>query len=270
MPSTGMPSAIFASICARLGNSCLHLAGALPHGVGLSSSSRLGGSSARRDRVRAASAGRRPRTARICSTSSPKNSMRSGCSVGRREDVEDAAAHRELAAPGDHVDPGVGEVDEPGGQLGEVVSAAAGRRGRSGSRSVRLSGERLERGPHAGDDDDRMLRVGLSSRARRRSAVDALADRLGARAEALVRQRLPGRELDDLGGRDDRGQRIPQRLGLARGRDDRQQRLRAAACASSRLASSGARSPSTREKSALWLAKSRACGERLGARKPGD
>ena len=32
---------------------------------------------------------------------------------GRRENVEDAAAHGELAAPADHVDPGVGQLDEP-------------------------------------------------------------------------------------------------------------------------------------------------------------
>ena len=33
---------------------------------------------------------------------------------GRREDVEDAAAHRELAALADHVDAGVGQLDQPG------------------------------------------------------------------------------------------------------------------------------------------------------------
>ena len=32
---------------------------------------------------------------------------------GRREDVEDAAAHRELAALADHVDAGVGQLDQP-------------------------------------------------------------------------------------------------------------------------------------------------------------
>ena len=32
---------------------------------------------------------------------------------GRREDVEDAAADRELAALADHVDAGVGQLDEP-------------------------------------------------------------------------------------------------------------------------------------------------------------
>ena len=32
----------------------------------------------------------------------------------RREDVEDAAAHRELAALADHVDPVVGQLDETG------------------------------------------------------------------------------------------------------------------------------------------------------------
>ena len=32
---------------------------------------------------------------------------------GRREDIENAAAHRELAALADHVDTGVGQFDEP-------------------------------------------------------------------------------------------------------------------------------------------------------------
>ena len=38
-----------------------------------------------------------------------------------------------------------------------------------------------------------------ASRRVRRSVEQALADDLGARAQPLVRQRLPGRELDDLG-----------------------------------------------------------------------
>ena len=38
---------------------------------------------------------------------------------GGREDVEDAAAHRELAAPGDHVDPAVGQFDQPRDQAVE-------------------------------------------------------------------------------------------------------------------------------------------------------
>ena len=47
----------------------------------------------------------------------------------RREDVEDAAAQRELAAARDHVDAVVGEFDEPGRDLGEIVARARRRRG---------------------------------------------------------------------------------------------------------------------------------------------
>ena len=43
---------------------------------------------------------------------------------GRREDVEDAAADGELAALLDHLDPGVGQLDEPLEQLVEVVLGA--------------------------------------------------------------------------------------------------------------------------------------------------
>ena len=39
---------------------------------------------------------------------------------GRREDVQDAAAHRELAAAADHVDAGVGQLDEPGDDVVEL------------------------------------------------------------------------------------------------------------------------------------------------------
>ena len=40
---------------------------------------------------------------------------------GRREDVDDAAAHGELAARGDHLDAGVGQLDQPLQQRLEVV-----------------------------------------------------------------------------------------------------------------------------------------------------
>ncbi len=78
MPSTGMPSAIFASICWRFGNSCCISRARWRTGA-LSSSSRLGGSSTE---VISSSSERWSATAngRIWSTSSPKNSTRTGWS----------------------------------------------------------------------------------------------------------------------------------------------------------------------------------------------
>ena len=43
---------------------------------------------------------------------------------GRRKDVDDAAAHRELAAPVHHVDAAVGEIRQPGEHTVEVVLVA--------------------------------------------------------------------------------------------------------------------------------------------------
>lgn len=78
MPSTGMPSAIFSSICEIAGNPPIS-ARARSRTSGVSSSSRLGGRS-----TRATSPGSErwsaTEKARIWSTSSPKNSMRYGCS----------------------------------------------------------------------------------------------------------------------------------------------------------------------------------------------
>ena len=54
---------------------------------------------------------------RIDSTSSPKNSTRTGLGGVGREDVEDAAAEAELAGDLDDLDPRHPPVDEPGGQL---------------------------------------------------------------------------------------------------------------------------------------------------------
>ena len=72
--------------------------------------------------------------------------------LGRREDVEDAAAHGELAALLDQVDPGVRRVREP---LDGVVQSAARRRRRSatGSRSPRPGDQRLEQRADGRDHD---------------------------------------------------------------------------------------------------------------------
>ena len=119
--------------------------------------------------------------------------------LGRREDVEDAAAHRELAALLDQFDPGV----RGGGQ----------RRRRPRPRSAlcpvpqghRLQVAealdlRLEHGADGRDDDARPGPAAGSSVARVGEPAqhgEAAADGVGARGEPLVRQRLPGRVLDD-------------------------------------------------------------------------
>ena len=75
--------------------------------------------------------------------------------LGRREDVEDAAADRELAALLDLVDALVAGLDE---QLGDVVEvdllAAVEREARRAQRGV---GNRLGERDRAGDDDRRLV-----------------------------------------------------------------------------------------------------------------
>ena len=79
--------------------------------------------------------------------------------VGRgREHVEDAAAHRELTAPRDHVDPRICEVDELQRDGREVVPAAA-RDEFDGRELGEVVGERLQRGAHRRDDDEWMPRT---------------------------------------------------------------------------------------------------------------
>ncbi len=155
-----------------------------------------------------------------------------------REDVEDAAAHRELAAARDHVDARVREVDEPDGQLGEVVPAAAGGElhGRELGEVVRHG---LEGRAHRRDDDERAHLLGghlagpLAERGvpllHAAQRVDPLAHDLRARTEPLVRQRLPGRELEDLGVRQHRVEAAAHPLGLPTGGGDDEQAPRDAA-----------------------------------------
>ena len=157
---------------------------------------------ARRQRRRAATSPGSDRwsateNARICSTSSPKNSTRNGMVGDGREDVEDAAAHRELAAARDHVDARVGEVDEPGRDAAarswpapadDELDRARRRRGRRRAAAAR-------RAP------TRSRRAGVAPVPARDAPqhVEPAPDGLGARAQPLVRQGLPRREVEDLG-----------------------------------------------------------------------
>ncbi len=120
--------------------------------------------------------------------------------LGGREDVEDAAAHRELPAALDEVGAGVGRAREALDDLLErgLVAGAQG----DGAQLAQPLGDRLEHGPHRGDDDGRRtvpvvggLRVGQAPEHRQ-----ALADGVAARAESLVRERLPRGEVGDRPG----------------------------------------------------------------------
>ena len=148
-----------------------------------------------------------------------------------REHVEDAAAHGELAAPGDHVDALVGELDEPRGDAIEVVAAAAG--GEADARGpVEARDERLQGGAHRGEEHERGLVLGLARRIpplpQRAHRGEPLAGGVGARAEALVWESLPGGEVDDARLREERGEVDGVLLGLAARRGDREHERRMA------------------------------------------
>jgi hypothetical protein len=140
--------------------------------------------------------------------------------LGGREDVEDAAAHGELAALGHQVDASVGDVDEALDDRVEVVRLAGGKLDRlQVAQALEL---RLEHGPHRRDHHARRaVGAGVREAAQHREPP---ADGVGPRRQALVRQRLPGRVDDDAPGRHEAAQRVGEVVGLAAGRGDRQHR----------------------------------------------
>ena len=89
-------------------------------------------------------------------------------------------------------------------------------------------GHRLQGGAHGCDDDQRATcgRFGLLPLPHPAQGVQPAPDGLRARAQPLVRERLPGRELDDLGLGGERAEVLLQRLRLAAGRRDQEQGLR--------------------------------------------
>ena len=109
MPSTAIPAArkVISASCGWASPS----AAARRRTSSVSSSSRHGGAHSRGSRLDVRwSATANERTS---STSSPQNSTRTRVLLGRREDVDETAADRELAALLDQVDPGVRRVREP-------------------------------------------------------------------------------------------------------------------------------------------------------------
>ena len=144
--------------------------------------------------------------------------------LGRREDVDDAAADRELTAPLDQVDPAVRRAGEPGDHVLQLHGVADVQLDRA---QVGQTGDlRLQHGPDRRDQDlDRPGR--LVGRVRVHQAPqygEPPADGVGPGRQPLVRQRLPGRVVGDRAGLDQALQRLGQLLGLAERRGDREHR----------------------------------------------
>ena len=140
---------------------------------------------------------------------------------GRWEDVEDPAAHGELAALLDEVDALVGGVGETAYEVLEGRLVADGDLDRLElSEPLDLG---LEHGAHGCDDDPERTRAGLvAGVAEPTQHREATPDRVAARAEPLVGQGLPGGVLRDQLGVEEGAERGDEILGLPRGRGDRE------------------------------------------------
>ncbi len=141
---------------------------------------------------------------------------------GRREHVEDATAHRELAALLDHVDPRVGHVHQPPDELGEVQLDAHLQVHRLQLAQPRR--HRLDQRPHGRHHD--LQRPGRVLLGVRQPAQDLQPRAHGVRArrQPFVRQRLPRREVHDRVRPDQVAQLRRQVVGLAPGRGHHQHR----------------------------------------------
>ena len=141
-----------------------------------------------------------------------------GVVLGGREDVDDAAAHRELAATLHQVDPLVGGGHQVGGQLAHFVlspSAQPDRTQLGQPGNLRLQ-HRPDRRHH--DSGGR----GLIAPGDAAQHLQAAAHGVGAGAETLVRQGLPSRVVDDLVVVQQRDERGGELLRLAECRGDHQ------------------------------------------------
>ena len=147
----------------------------------------------------------------------------------RREHVEDPAAHGEFAASRDHVDAMISELDEPHGDVVEVVIARAHREGH-GVRVAEPGDDGLDRGADRRGDDERPLAVPRREGAER---FEPTPDGLGARAQSLMRQRLPRRKLADVGRRHEGGESRRELLGAPARRDHDEQHTGLTGCLTS-------------------------------------
>jgi hypothetical protein len=108
--------------------------------------------------------------------------------VGGREDVQDAATDRELAALGDQVHPCVRHVGKPTCHVLELGLAAGDQLDRlEVAEPLEL---RLQNRPHRRHHDAELAAVRVGEAAQHSQPP---ADRVGPRRQPLVRQRLPGR-----------------------------------------------------------------------------
>ena len=248
MPSTAMPSLILSSMPRMAGELVAQLPRPLAHGLGeqqLAAGGQFDGGDVTGQRPLI---GDRERADLVDLVAEELDAVRV---VGdRREDVEDAAAHRELAPARHHVDPVVRQFDQPGGDLREIVAALAHRQVRPPRRPrapQRAAAERRGRMPSrpaaAPPSSSRCVR----STSRRRPTVSGL-----GLSRSWGRVSHAGKCMTSALGQQ-RLQRRTQRLRAPARRGDRRaapRRRPAARRRSSSDASSGASRPSTSEKSA--------------------
>jgi hypothetical protein len=144
-----------------------------------------------------------------------------GVRLGGREDVEDPAAHRELAALLDHVHAHVGGVDELALEVLEGVLLP--HPGADRAQISQSRGDGLQEGAHGHEQHvHRVLRLRMGDAAQ---GLQALRDGVGARGEPLMGQGLPGGQLGEVRRADEGRERRAQVLGGAGGRGDHHQRL---------------------------------------------
>ncbi|MGX1120063.1 hypothetical protein RKD37_005426 [Streptomyces ambofaciens] len=144
--------------------------------------------------------------------------------LGRREDVQDAAAHGELAPLLHQLDPCVRRCRQRLDDLLQV-GALPGAQGHRLQIAQALD-LRLEHGAHGCDDDRDRAGLGVVGAGVGQAPQngEAAADGVAAGAEPLVREGLPGRVLHDALGRQQGAQRRRQVLRLTARRRHRQHR----------------------------------------------
>jgi hypothetical protein len=155
---------------------------------------------------------------------------------GGREDIDNAAADRELTTPVDHVDPGVGQVRQPSQHTVEVVHLPDAQPHRGNL--TQASKHRLDQRPHAGDHHPQRPGgvgpggVGPGGVGRAFFGVGQPAEHcqppphsVGPGGQPLVRQRLPGGQLSDHPGAQHVGQLGGQLTGFPIGGGDGQHRM---------------------------------------------
>ena len=271
MPSTVMPSAILPRMSCRPGHSDASWR-ARSRTAGVSSSSRHGGAHSPSSAVGEAALVGGLEVADLLDLVAPELHPERML-LRRREHVEQTAAHRDLAAPLDHLDARVADVDQLGD--GVVHARALASRQLDRRQLAEAAHHRLEQAADRRRDDlerprAHVGRIGMSQPAQDR---EPLTGGVRPRRQPLVRQRLPGREVADLVLPEQRPERGRQFLGLACGRGHRERerhggrrlisgpvsacvgrgrRQRAPATSSGRSEAGAIRSPPSAGSSAAW------------------